>query len=503
MTSAAPGDLARRGKPTGSCVRKSTDGVTGIATPGPVASAVLEVRDPADQRCVVAEVPAMGADDVAAAYERARAGFAAWRRANPLDRATVLSAAADLIRSKAEDGAITLVRENGKTLAEARVEVAKTADFLDFYASFARQPLGEILADARTGTQTTVRCEPVGVVLAITPWNDPLLTPARKLGPALIAGNAVVLKPARQTPLTARWLADQLASAGLPGGVLGLVTGRDQDISQALLSHSGLDALTFTGSTATGAYLRSALSGRNVRLQTETGGKNASVVLADADLSLAADTVTAAAFGQAGQRCTATSRLIVDAAVAPALLELLRGRAAAAVLGPGLDPASTLGPLATPEHRDGVLAHIGRATAEGADVITGGARPAAGALQHGCYVEPTIISVSPRHALWRDEVFGPVVAVCQASGFDEAVGLANDSRYGLSAAVFTTSLRLASEFIDRAEAGQVAVNLPTSGWDVHHPFGGFRDSGSAFKEQGAPGLRFYTRLKTAAVRFTW
>jgi len=315
----------------------------------------------------------MGADDVAATYERARAGFAAWRRANPLDRAAVLSAAADLIRSKAEDGAVTLVRENGKT-------------------------------------------------------------------PALMAGNAVVLKPARQTPLIARWLADQLASAGLPGEVLGLVTGRDQDISQALLGHSDLDALTFTGSTATGAYLRKALSGRNVRLQTETGGKNASVVL---------------------------------------------------------------GPLATPEHRDGVLAHVGRATADGADMIIGGARPADGALQHGCYVEPTIISVSPRHALWRDEVFGPVVAVCQASGFDEAAGLANDSRYGLSAAVFTTSLRLANEFIDRAEAGQVAVNLPTSGWDVHHPFGGFRDSGSAFKEQGAPGLRFYTRLKTAAVRFAW
>ncbi len=484
-------------------MRKPTDGLTGVAPPGPAASAALEVRDPADQRCVVAEVPAMGAAEVAAAYERARSGFAAWRRANPLDRAAVLSAAAGLIRSKAEDGAVTLVRENGKTLAEARVEVTKTADFLDFYASFARQPLGEILADARAGTQTTVRYEPVGVVLAITPWNDPLLTPARKLGPALIAGNAVLLKPARQTPLIAQWLAGLLASAGLPGGVLSVVTGRDQDISDALLGHPDLDALTFTGSTATGAHLRRALSGANVRLQTETGGKNASVVLADADLDLAADTVAAAAFGQAGQRCTATSRLIADSAVLPALLDRLRGRAAAAVLGPGLDPASTLGPLATPEHRDGVLAHIGRARAEGADVIAGGAKPAADALRHGCYVEPTIIGVSPRQALWRDEVFGPVVAVCPASGFDEAVALANDSRYGLSAAVFTTSLRLANEFIDRAEAGQVAVNLPTSGWDVHHPFGGFRDSGSAFKEQGAPGLRFYTRLKTAAVRFAW
>jgi aldehyde dehydrogenase (NAD+) len=474
-----------------------------VAAPGTTPLAALEVRDPSDVRSLVAEVPAMSAPEVAAAYERARGAFSTWRRANPLDRAAVMSACAGLIRSRAGEGAVTLVRENGKTLAEARVEVAKSADFLDYYASFARQPWGEILADARGGTQTTVRSEPVGVVLAITPWNDPLLTPARKLGPALIAGNAVLLKPSRQTPLIAQWLAGLLAEAGLPAGVLTVVTGRERDISEALLGHPELDALTFTGSTEIGHLLRRALSDRNVRLQTETGGKNASVVLADADLDLAADTVAAAAFGQAGQRCTATSRLIVDSGVAPALLERLRRRVDACVLGPGLDPATTLGPLATPEHRDGVLAHIDRARAEGADVITGGGRPAGDALAYGCYVEPTIVSVDPGQSLWRDEVFGPVVAMTPAEGFDEAVGLANDSRYGLSAAVFTNSLRLAQEFLDRAEAGQVSVNLPTSGWDVHHPFGGFRDSGSPFKEQGAPGLRFYTRLKTAAVRYTW
>lgn len=464
---------------------------------------MLEVRDPADVRSVVAEVPAMSASEVAAAYTRARAGFDAWRHAGPLDRAAVMSRCADLIRARAEEGAVTLVRENGKTLAEARVEVAKTADFLDYYASFARQPWGEILADPRPGTQTTVRYEPVGVVLAITPWNDPLLTPARKLGPALIAGNAVVLKPASQTPQIAQWLAGLLMAAGLPSDVLTVVTGREREISETLLGHPELDALTFTGSTAIGNHLRRKLADRNVRLQAETGGKNASVVLADADMELAAATVAAAAFGQAGQRCTATSRLIVDSAVAPGLLELLRSRAEACVLGPGLDPATTLGPLATSGHRDDVLRHIDTARAEGASVITGGGRPAAASLEYGCYVSPTIIAVDPKHSLWRDEVFGPVVAVAEANGFDDAVKLANDSQYGLSAAVFTRDLRLANEFINRAEAGQVSVNLPTSGWDVHHPFGGFRDSGSPFKEQGSPGLRFYTRIKTAAVRFAW
>jgi alpha-ketoglutaric semialdehyde dehydrogenase len=448
-------------------------------------------------------VPALTAAQVAAAYASARAAFEDWRRAGPLDRAAVLSRAAGLIRARAQEGAVMLVRENGKTLAEARVEVAKSADFLDYYASFARQPIGEILADARAGTQTTARTEPVGVVAAITPWNDPLLTPARKLGPALISGNAVLLKPASQTPLIAAWLAGLLAAAGLPDGVLAVVTGREADVSAALLGHPELNAVTFTGSNGVGDHLRRTLADRNVRLQTETGGKNPSVVLSDADLELAADTVAAASFGQAGQRCTATSRVIIDSAVAPALLELLRARAQACVLGPGLSPATTLGPLSAPRHRDDVLEHIERAVAEGATVLTGGSRPADQALRYGCYVTPTIIAVDPKHALWRDEVFGPVISVTEADGFDEAVRLANDTQYGLSAAVFTHDLGLAHRFIDLAEAGQVSVNLPTSGWDVHHPFGGFRESGSPFKEQGAPGLRFYTRIKTAAVRFSW
>ena len=462
---------------------------------------MLEVRDPADTRSVVAEVAAMTAAEVAAAYDRARTAFAGWRRVNPLDRATVLARAADLIRSRASDGAVILVRENGKTLAEARVEVTKTADFLDYYASFARQPWGELLSDARPGTSTSVRVEPVGVVLAICPWNDPLITPARKLGPALIAGNAVVLKAASQTPSIALWAAGLLVEAGLPSDVVQVVTGRNSEISAALLASP--DAVTFTGSNEVGAYLRRTLADRNVRLQAELGGKNVSVILPDADLDMAAATVANAAFAQAGQRCTATSRLIVDAAVAPALQAKLVEQLAKIVVGPGLDPATTMGPLSYAAHRDGVLAHIERARSEGAALLVGGGRPAADSLAHGCYVEPTLISVTPAQSLWRDEVFGPVLAVTTADGFDEAVRLANDSVFGLSAAVFTTSLTAANTFIERAEAGQVAVNLPTAGWDVHHPFGGFHESGSAFKEQGAPGIRFYSRIKTAAVRFAW
>src|ERR1700722_13122710 len=220
---------------------------------------MLEVRDPADVRAVAAEVPAMTAAEVAAAYARARAAFGSWRRVNPLDRASVLARAAGLIPARAEDGAVILVRENGKTLAEARVEVTKTADFLDYYASFARQPWGELLSDARPGTSTSVRVEPVGVVLAICPWNDPLITPARKLGPALIAGNTVVLKAASQTPGIAIWAAGLLAAA-VPDGGLQVITGHNREISDALLASP--DAVTFTGSNEVGALLRRTLAER-------------------------------------------------------------------------------------------------------------------------------------------------------------------------------------------------------------------------------------------------
>jgi aldehyde dehydrogenase (NAD+) len=231
------------------------------------------------------------------------------------------------------------------------------------------------------------------------------------------------------------------------------------------------------------------------------GGKNAAVVLADADLDLAAATIAAAAFGQAGQRCTATSRVIVDAAVAGEVVARLVARARALLLGPGLDPATTLGPLVSFAQRDDVLMHVARAREDGAVVRCGGAAPAGAAYGHGCFVEPTVLTgVTREMAIWSDEVFGPVVAVQVVDGLDAAIAAANDSAYGLSAAVFTESLTSATRFMDEVDAGQIAVNLPTSGWDVHQPFGGFRDSGSPFKEQGLEALRFYTRAKTCAVR---
>ncbi len=387
----------------------------------------LAVTDPSSVDSTVAVVPAMSAADVTAVYDAAERGAKVWRHTRPLQRAAVMTGAASLLRERSDAIARELVSEMGKTLAEATVEVGKAADFLDYYALLARLPLGVELADARPNVNVAVRNEPVGIVLLITPWNDPLLTPARKLAPALFAGNGVILKPASETPVVSLRLAEALNDAGLPAGVLGTVTGRASRISGALLGDARLAAVSFTGSTAVGLQLHRDLAGRNVRLQTEMGGKNASVVLADADLELARD--------------------------------------------------------------------------EGAEILAGGGAPSAPELSGGCYVEPTVIAgVTQQMSIWRDEVFGPAIAVIEVDGLEQAVEAVNDSQYGLSAAVFTNDIGAAAYFEEYVNTGQVSVNLPTSGWDVHHPFGGFLDSGSAFKEQGLESLRFYTRVKTVAVR---
>lgn len=463
------------------------------------------VRDlnPADQNEVLTEFCLMDAAQVREAMDAAAAGALAWRSATPLARANILMRAAALLRAGLDDNAALVSRENGKTLAEARVEVQKSAEFLEFYAGTARLPQGGQIADGRPGTHAQIRVEPVGVVVMITPWNDPMLTPARKLGPALVSGNAVVLKPARETPLAAWLLVKALADAGLPDGVLNLVLSDHATFDDAVLADPRVAAVTFTGSTGVGLELGRKLGGRNVRLQTEMGGKNASVVLADADLDMAVATIVAASFGQAGQRCTATSRVIVEAAVHDEFVARLEQAVGALVLGPGQDAASQVCPLISRRHQGEVLTHVERALASGATLRCGGAA-GDGDLAQGCYVQPTLlVGVGADMPIWRDEVFGPVLVVRQVDSFDEAVAAVNDSEYGLSAAVFTNSLRHAQRFMDAADTGQVSVNLPTSGWDVHQPFGGFRLSGSAFKEQGLEGLRFYTRVKTVAVRFDW
>jgi len=461
----------------------------------------VEVLNPADVRHVVGSVPALAGEQVELAYRSARAGFMEWSAMNPLTRSAVLARAADLLRERAEALAEVLVSENGKTAAEARGEVEKSADFFDYYSAMGRLSQGELLADGRLGTTVTVRREPLGVVLVITPWNDPLLTPCRKLAPALAAGNAVVLKPASETPLVALELARVLVDAGIPMQALQVVTGRARTIASALIASDEIDAITFTGSTEVGLELQDQVAGRNLRVQTEMGGKNAAIVLADADLDLAVATIVAAAFAQGGQRCTATSRILVERSIHQDFVGRLVRAAEAIRLGRPDETGTSLGPLISRSHQSDVLKRIEAATSDGAELRTGGGQPSGPGFENGCWVEPTILDgVEPTSTIWTEEVFGPVVAVLPVDSLDEAIALANESVYGLSASLFTTQLAATTTFLERIEAGQVAVNLPTSGWDVHHPFGGFKMSGSPFKEQGTEALNFYTRVKTCAVR---
>lgn len=461
----------------------------------------FEDRDPAHPGETIALLPRLGEAQVANAIEHAVAVAPEWAGLSTIDRGRVLFQAARLLRERIDDIATDICREAGKLIREARGEILKSADFLEYYAGLGRAAQGEILPDERPGTFTYAISEPLGVVALITAWNDPMLTPARKLGPALMAGNAVALKPAEDTPLAAIHLARALVDGGLPSGALNVVVGEPRDVAAPLLDHPAVKAVSFTGSTATGMALREQLASSNVRFQAELGGKNAAVVLDGADLDAAVATIAAGAYAQAGQRCTATSRVVVQAPLAADLAERLVDAAGSLKVGPGLDEASEMGPLINSRQYDKVSTALTSGVSEGGELLGGGQKPG-GNLADGYFLEPAVLKVaSSGDSVWQEEIFGPVVAVATVEDVDGAVAAVNDSRYGLSAAVFTNDLDVAMRFAKEADTGQVAINRPTSGWDVHLPFGGFKDSGSMSKEQGTDALSFYTRVKTVAVGY--
>jgi aldehyde dehydrogenase (NAD+) len=461
---------------------------------------VLVRHNPAATDEVVAEFPALGPVEIERAVRQAAEAAGAWRRLGPLNRGRILLDAATIVRARADELAADIVREMGKTRAEADAEVGSAAAFLEYSGSLGRSSQGDLLADRRPGVLGWTSREPVGVVALITPWNDPLVTPARKLAPALIMGNTVLLKPSLETPLSALHLAEILYEAGLPAGVLSVVTGSSERVAGPLLENDVVTAMSFTGSTAVGLHLQRQLAGR-MRVQTEMGGKNAALVLPDADLELAVATIVKAAVGQTGQRCTATSRVVVHESIADEFTASLADGFARLRVGPGDQPGVDVGPLVTQGHLESVCAAVDRATADGAQLLSGGSRLRGGAHDRGHFMQPTVIGdVTPAMPVWREEIFGPVVGVVRTSSFEDGVALVNDSRYGLAASVFTRDLSWAHRFAQEVDAGQIAVNLPTMGWDVHVPFGGFKESGSPFKEHGTEGLNFYTRVKSVAVQ---
>lgn len=467
---------------------------------GPTGDRRFERKNPADVTETIGTFPALGSEDADDIVDAALGGLAEWRTMKVLDRGRVLLQAAALLRERLDEIARDLTREMGKTLAEATAETSAAAAFFEYNGGLARAPEGEVLPDRRDHALVWTRREPIGVVVLITPWNDPLATPARKLGPALICGNAVVLKPASYTALSALHLARALHDAGLPPGVVNTATGSGSTIGAALASARGVAGVSFTGSNEVGAQLQGRAAGSSLRLQTELGGKNAALVLRDADLDVAIDAITSAAWGQTGQRCTSTSRVIVEEPLLDEVVDRLVKRAESLRVGSGLDPRVEMGPLVSAEQLDQVLSAVAEGRARGAEVLFGGERLVDEDHRDGHFMAPTIMSTAdPHNVAWVEELFGPVLTVRSASTPEEGVGLVNQSRYGLSAAVFTTDLRRAFAFTRDIEAGQISINVPTAGWDVHVPFGGFKESGSAFREQGVEGLGFYSRTKSIAM----
>jgi acyl-CoA reductase-like NAD-dependent aldehyde dehydrogenase len=458
----------------------------------------LDVVNPSNYE-VVGSVPAMNVSDIESAYDAAAQGALTWRATKLIDRGNIMFEIGRLIRVDVAALATLIVLEMGKTTKEATGEVLKAAEFFEYYAGYGRREFGQLLPDGRQDTIAGQVNEPLGVVLLITPWNDPLLTPARKMAPALIAGNSVVIKPASESPMIVLRLAEILVKAGLPAGVITTITGRGSEIGNDLVLDQRIQAISFTGSTSVGKDLQLKLAGRGIRLQTEMGGKNAAVVLADANQDIALAAVVGAGFGQAGQRCTATSRLILHRDIADDFLSKLNNQISQIVIGAAIDSTTDMGPVVSKSSQVAASEAISSSLREGGEQISDVVLSAE-TMSSGSFVAPTIIVVKQDNSLWRTEIFAPVIAVVLVDSFEEAVAAVNDSDYGLSSAIFTQNLSFSHRFIQEVNTGQVSVNQPTSGWDLHQPFGGFKDSGSPFKEQGTSAIAFYSKIKTFAIR---
>jgi alpha-ketoglutaric semialdehyde dehydrogenase len=450
--------------------------------------------NPSELDDVVAQVPEGEASDVEAAVQAAGTAQARWAEVPGPGKADVLNRWAAVLQGRLEELAQLMAREVGKPIAEARGEAARGVAILRYYAGEAVRESGEVVPSQLPDTlQFTLR-EPLGVAGLVTPWNFPLAIPLWKTAPALAFGNAVVLKPSEVASACADLLARTAQEAVLPPGLFNVVHGRGSTVGEALLTHPGVRALSFTGSAAVGARVAQAASARNACFQTEMGGKNAALVLSDADLDRAAALVCAGAMRFAGQKCTATSRVIVERRVLEPFLSKLQVQVAAQVLGPVTDAGCTVGPLIREEARAKVLRLLEE---QAPRILAGGRAVMDGAYGKGIFLQPTLVAgVTPDSPLARVELFAPVLVVLPAEDLDEAIALANGSAFGLSAALFTRDLAAALRYVRRIEAGLVRVNGDTTGVDPHAPFGGVKGSSSGSREQGRAARDFYTKTRT-------
>ncbi|MCI0397447.1 MAG: aldehyde dehydrogenase family protein [Chloroflexi bacterium] len=453
--------------------------------------------NPANTAEIVGDFPSAGRADAARAVEASAKVFPLWARTPMPQRGDILHRAANLFEARADEVAEAMTREEGKTLAESKGEVMRGVSILRYYAGETMQPTGEVYPSASANTFLYVERVPVGVVALITPWNFPVAIPAWKIAPALAYGNTVVFKPAELTPLTAWHLVDVLEKAGLPAGVLNLVNGRGSQAGHELVENALVKGISFTGSNEVGAHIAAQATARGAKMQLEMGGKNPVVILADSDLEKAVELTLAGAMLSTGQKCTATSRAIVQREVLEEFRERLVARAKALKVGDGMQPDTYMGPLVSAEAERTVLDYIKIGQAEGARLLAGGEKLRGDEYDCGYFVAPTVFDqVTPDMRIAQEEIFGPMVSVIEAQDFDEAVQLANHTRFGLSASIFTRDLNLALRFMREIEAGIVHVNSQTAGAEPQVPFGGFKSSSSGSREQGKAAREFFTQIKT-------
>lgn len=456
--------------------------------------------NPSRPNDIVAEGPGASEADVDRAYVAARAAFDGWRRTPARARAAILLRAADIIDAHRDEWGRELAREEGKALAEAVAETGHSANILRFHAQEVERQSGGVFESPSPGERILVIRRPVGVIGAITPFNFPISIPAWKLAPALVWGNTVVWKPATFVPVLAMRFAEALEQAGLPQGVLNLVNGTAA-VGEAIVAHPDVDAVTFTGSTKVGRLIAAQLAARGIPFQGEMGGKNAALVLADADLDVAVEQVAIGAFRAAGQKCTATSRVIVHEAVADEFLRRLAIRTEQMVVGDAQQEGVEVGPVVDVAARDRVAAALVRARTTATAVVA--PEPySSGALAEGYFIPPSVFELreDAPGELWTEELFGPVVGVRRVASTEAGIALVNDSEYGLSTAVFTTGLADALSAIEDIRVGVVHINSASAGADLHVPFGGSRASALGPKEQGAAAREFFTETATVYLR---
>lgn len=457
--------------------------------------------NPANKHEIVGYVQKSTIEDLNDAVQAAKAARTQWRNLSSPARGGYLYKVANILEAHLNEIAETMTREMGKTLPEAKGETARGIAILRYYAGEGMHKIGDVIPSTDSEALMFTSRVPVGVVGVITPWNFPVAIPIWKIAPALIYGNTVVFKPAQETAVTAAKVMECFAEAGFPAGVINLVMGNGSVIGQGIIDHQDINAITFTGSDTVGRRVAVGAAARGAKYQLEMGGKNPVIIAADADLDLAVEATVSGGLRSTGQKCTATSRVIVQSAVYNEFKEKLLKKVKEIKVGPGLQAETWMGPCASENQLNTVLGYIDKGEKEGATLLFGGKRSVAGECETGFFVEPTIFeNVTSDMTIFKEEIFGPVLALIKVDTIEDALAVANDVKYGLSASIFTRNISNMLSFIKDMDAGLIRINAESAGVELHAPFGGMKQSSSYSREQGQAAVEFYTVIKTVFIK---